>query len=266
VLYLAGYVFTPDPAGGSRKEHHLFRSDSGGATWVALPLDPTTVAVAPNSVIDIVGITSDDPDHLYMRVTYDDNRINHSIYRSTDKGVSWHRITRKPVKLDAFVVRANKDLIVGGANFDAEISHDDGDTWTVLPSPPHGRCLVENAARELWACAENYGSNGVANDDAGIMKTRDPEHDSWTKVLRYQDLTDAASCAEGTKQAACAAMTWCAVCAQLGCTPPPAYSCMPMEAVPTKGGCCDGGSGAAGALALGPAVAMVLLRRRRRRS
>jgi photosystem II stability/assembly factor-like uncharacterized protein len=277
VLYLAGYVFLPDPGGGTRKEQRLFRSDNGGTSWLALPLAPDTVTVAPNSLIDIVGIANDDPDHLYMRVTYDDNRVNHSIYRSTDKGVSWHRITRKPMKLDAFVVRAAKnsggkhDLIVGGANFDAEISHDDGDTWTVLPGPPHGRCLVENSAGELWACAENYGSNGVANDGAGIMKTRDPEHDSWTKVVRYQDLTDAASCAEGTKQAACAATTWCAVCAQLGCTPSLAYSCAAMEAPPTpietpphKSGCCDGGSGAAGALALGLPVGMMVLRRRRR--
>jgi hypothetical protein len=205
-----------------------------------------------------------------MRVTYDDNLINHSIYRSTDKGVSWHRITRKPVKLDAFVVRAamntdgKHDLIVGGATFDAEISHDDGDTWTALPGPPHGRCLVENGAGELWACAENYGSNGILSDEAGIMKTLDPEHGSWTKVLHYQDLTEAASCAQDTKQAACASTMWCAVCAQLGCTPSLAYNCVPMEAPPAKAGCCDGSSGGAGALALGLPVGMVLLRRRRR--
>jgi photosystem II stability/assembly factor-like uncharacterized protein len=270
VLYLTGYVFTPNPAGGSTKEQRMFRSDDSGASWLRLPLDPAQVTVAPNSLIDVVGIAGDDPSHVYIRVTYDDNTTNHSLYRSIDSGVTWHRINRKPSKLDAFVVRAalhsgHHDLIVGGSTFDAEISHDDGETWTVLASPPHGRCLVENAAGELWACAENYGTNGVANDSAGIVKTLDPEAGPWTKVLRYQDLTEAASCPSGSKQAACSAM-WCGVCAQLGCTPSAAYTCAaPMEAPLKAGGCCDGGAGGTGALAFALPLGMLLLRPRRRR-
>lgn len=270
VLYLAGYVYVRVPSGGTRKEQRLYRSDDGGAAWTALPLDAATVTVMANSLIDIVGISRSDPGHLYIRVTYDDNVMHHSIYRSTDKGVTWQRILRRPLALDAFVVRSNGDLIAGGPALGAEISHDDGDTWSVLAGAPHGRCLVENAAGELWACAENYGRDGAPSDGAGIVKTIDPELGSWTPVLRYQDLTRAVSCAAGTVQGTECAQLWCSVCDQLGCEPAADYGCPePMEApivVPPRrpAGCCDGGAGGAGALAAAGLVGMVVLRRRRR--
>lgn len=273
VLYLSGYAYVPGPAdAGTVKQQLLFRSDNAGVDWTSIAVDPSAVTIAPNSVIDIAGIAADDPAHVYIRVTNDDNISTQSIYRSSDRGATWQRIAHDSVPLDAFVVRAARnpqgkyDLIVGTQANGAQISHDDGDTWTALVNPPRMNCLVENAAGELWACTQNYNPNGGPFDDAGIMKTTNPEAAAWTKVLRYEDLTEAVPCAAGTPQATDCATMWCAVCKQLGCTPSASYHCGAVEApAPSKAGCCDGGGGGTGVLALGLPVGMVLLRPRRRR-
>ena len=103
----------------------------------------------------------------------------------------------------------------------------------------------------------------AASDDAGVMKTTDPERGGWTKVLRYQDLTRAVSCAAGTPQQALCVASWCTVCGQLGCTPAATYVC--PGSVPPRAGCCDSGEGGAAALALGLVVGTMLLRPSRRR-
>jgi len=271
-LYLTGYRFVPDPSGpGTVKEQLVFRSDNGGTSWIALPI--TDFTVMPNSAIDIVGIAKDNPDHLYARVELDDNQVSDSIYRSTDKGAHWTKINHKQTAIKAFLVRDNGDLIAGTQVLGAEISRDDGDSWTALVDPPHMNCLVENAAHEIWACTQNYGRPTVPSDDAGIMKTTDLVN--WTKVLRYQDLKDAMPCAAGTIQQDTCAALWCATCAQLECQPSASYGCAqadppdpvePVEAPPQrKAGCCDSGSGGAGALALGLAIGTLVLRPRRGR-
>ena len=274
-LYLSGYAYVTGPTGGTVVQPLLFRSDNAGQDWT--PLSLTNVTVPDGAVIRIAGIAKDNPDFVYIRVGFDDGSSGDSIYRSIDKGLTWTLINSKTAAIGAFVVRAalnskgKHDVIVGTQALGAEISHDDGDPGSFVPltNPPHMNCLVENAVGELWACTQNYGvAASVPSDDAGIMKTTDLV--TWTKVLRYQDLTEAVTCPAGTIQKETCAAMWCAVCGQLGCTPSPSYSCpVPTEApVPppaSKGGCCDSGSGGGGALALGLWVGMVLLRPRRRR-
>lgn len=264
-LYLSGYHYKPNPTGpGTVKDHLVYRTDDGGATWQSLPV--TDFTVMANSVIEIVGISRTEPDHVYARVKLDDNLISDSIYRSTDRGATWQRINRKGSAIPAFLVRASGDLIVGTRSLGAEISRDNGDTWTALIEPPHMSCLAENSAGEIWACTQNYGRQTVPSDDAGIMKTTDLV--TWTKVLRFQDLTDAAICPAGTVQHETCAAMWCTVCQQLGCSPSPAFSCAASTEAPppppAKAGCCNSRDGA-GALALGLAVGTLLLRPRRRR-
>lgn len=267
-LYLSGYSYLPDPAGGTVRQLLLFRSDDGGKAWIPLPT--TAFAFLSNSVIHIAGITQDDADHLYVRVENYDNLNHDAIYRSTDKGLTWKQIKARDAPIGAFAVRAARnrdakhDLIIGTQEAGAEVSHDDGETWAPLASAPHMSCLVENAAGELWACTQNYGFSSVPSDGAGIMKTTDLV--TWTKVMRYQDLTEAVTCAAGTIQKDTCAASWCAVCAQLGCTPSPSYGCPVASEAPVKGGgCCETGAGSEGALALGLSVGMVLRRPRRRR-
>jgi hypothetical protein len=267
-LYLSGYSYLPDPAGGTVRQLLLFRSDDGGKAWIPLPT--TAFAFLSNSVIHIAGITKDDADHLYVRVEDYDNLNHDAIYRSSDKGLTWQQIKTKDAPIGAFAVRAARnrdakhDLILGTQEAGAEVSHDDGETWAPLANAPHMSCLVENAAGELWACTQNYGFSSVPSDGAGIMKTTDLV--TWTKVLRYQDLTEVVTCAAGTIQKDTCAASWCAVCAQLGCTPSLSYGCPVASEAPVRGGgCCETGAGSAGALALGLSVGMVLRRPRRRR-
>lgn len=273
IVYLSGYRYIPKTGGtGTMRDHLLFRSDNAGAagSWTALPR--TGMTLMPNSVIHIAGVWNNDPAHLYARVEYIDNTTTDAVYVSVDSGATWTEIDRAPNPFGAFVVRAavngngKHDLIDGTPTTGARISHDDGASWTALAGAPHMNCLVENTAGELWACTQNYAVGQAATDDAGIMKTTDLAN--WTKVLRYQDLTDAVSCAPDTLQATKCATAWCAVCAQLGCHPPASYNCpVPSEAMgpitpPRAAGCCDTGSSGGGPLALALVVATVVLRRR----
>jgi uncharacterized protein (TIGR03382 family) len=275
IVYLSGYAYVPGatPDAGMVREHLLFHSINAGAAWTALSIADLTLM--PNSTIDVVGVENDNPANVYIRVELDDNTLSDSIYRSTNSGMSWGKIDHKATSIPGFVVRAatnslgHHDLVVATQSLGSEVSHDNGATWTPLTSPPHITCLTENIAGELWACTQNYGFNGAPSDDAGVMKTTDLA--AWTKVLRYQDLTDAVTCAAGTPQQDSCVTQWCAVCAQLGCTPPASYSCpaiseAPVMTTPPKsgGGCCDAGSSGAGALALGLVIGTVVLRPRRR--
>ncbi|HEY6180396.1 MAG TPA: sialidase family protein [Kofleriaceae bacterium] len=275
IVYLSGYRYIPKTSGtGTMRDHLLFRSNNGGAagSWTAMA--KTGLVLMPNSVIHIAGIWSNDPAHLYARVEFIDNTTTDAYYVSTDSGATWTEIDRAPNPFGAFVVRAavnanaKHDLITGTVTSGGKISHDDGMTWTALAGSPHMNCIVENSAGELWACTQNYGVGAAVSDDAGIMKTTDLA--TWTKVLRYQDLTDAVTCAADTIQAMTCATSWCAVCAQLGCKPSASYSCpvasesmgSDMVPPPKAAGCCDTGAGGGGALALALVVATVVLRRR----
>jgi hypothetical protein len=280
-VYATGYSYMAVAGGESVRTQLLFRSTDAGVSWVPMlgvGLTPMTV----NSVVEVVGIASDDPAHLYARVKNVDLTSGEAIYVSTDAGDHWTQINRKNGPIPGFVVRAGlnsnhmHDLVVGTPVFGAEISHDDGLSWTALVNPPHIGCLVENTAGEIWACTQNYGNPDVDGDNAGLMKTTDLG--TWTRVLRYQDLTEAVSCPAGTEQQKTCAAMWCAVCDQLGCTPAASYNCpVPAEAPPLVeappvvtpkhgGGCCDAGaSGGTGALALALVVGTVMRRPRRRR-
>jgi hypothetical protein len=278
IVYLSGFRYIPVSPGSTTtvRDHLLYRSDDGGVTWTPqMPTTLTGLTLTQNSVIHIVGIASDDPKHVYARVSYIDLMTTDGLYVSTDGGVSWTPILSHPDRFIAFVARAglhngHHDLLTATAKFGTEISHDDGATWAPLAGAPHINCLAENSAGELWACTQNYGVGQAQTDDAGIMKTTDLS--AWTKVLRYQDLAGpVAGCgADTAEQKTCNQSTlWCGVCAQLGCTPSASYVC-PVAAseVPvspmTKGGCCDTGASAGGPLALALSVATLLWRPRRR--
>lgn len=295
IVYLSGFRYIPVSTGSTemKRDHLLYRSDNGGASWNDLSPAQGFPVVAQsqssplmqNSLIHIVAVASDDPKHLYARVAYIDNMTTDGLYVSTDSGVTWALILTQPDRFLTFVARAakntggNHDLLTATAKFGTQISHDDGKTWQALAGAPHINCLSENAAGELWACTQNYGVGQTQSDDAGIMKSTDLS--AWTKVLRYQDLVgpvtgtpDAACAATSTQQKTCnQSALWCGVCAQLGCTPAASYACpstaseAPVTPTPSsKAGCCDTGSSDGGPVALALSVATLVLRPRRRRS
>ena len=271
IVYLSGYRFLPDAgsAGKTVRDYLLFRSDDAGAHWTSL-LPSAQLTLASNSVIHVVGVSPEKPNHVYLRIQLIDDLTHDALYVSDDSGAHWTEIHRQADRFVGFVVRhalnggGKHDLVTATANFGTEVSHDDGMTWTTAAGAPHVSCLAENAAGELWACTQNYGVGITQSDDAGIMKTTDLT--AWTKVLRYQDLTEAVSCPIGTPQHDSCANMWCAVCAQLGCTPSASYACPVLTDAPPpkKSGGCETGAGAGGLLALALSVATLVLRPRHR--
>jgi hypothetical protein len=263
-VYLSGYRFEPPPGGGANiKKFLLFRSDDAGVTWRELPV--AALATRPNSTIDIVGISYQDPNRVYARVTLVDNNVADRVYRSDDGGVTWVPIRDQPTAI-RFLVRRSGEIVVATLANGAERSSDHGVTWVPLASPPHINCLAESATGEVWACTQNYGSMAAPSDGAGIMKSRDLA--TWTPVLRYQDLDRPVSCADGTvQQSRCDAELWCGLCAQLGCDAKRACGgATDGPEAPSGGGCCRAAGGAPAGAALLALGAAVLLGRRRRRA
>lgn len=267
-VYLAGYRLV-----GSGRTFLLFKSTNGGASYA--PMSLTGLTTTNNSQIDIVGISQQSVDHVYVRVSYQlENAVSDAVFRTLDGGATWTKIREEQDQI-AFVARASGDLVVGTRSSGSFVSHDSGATWEPLAGAPHIGCLVENSAGEVWACTQNYGAQQVPSDDAGIMKTTDLS--TWTKVLRFQDIQGPVDCAVGTPQRDECVPMWCALKQQLGITADPTSCATMVDGPPeTDGGlvvtpppksCCSAGDGGAPAsLAIGAAVGAVLVRRRRRRA
>ena len=275
-VYLSGYRLD----NGDRL-FELYKSINGGTSYMAITT--TGITTTRNSTIEIVGISKLNVDHVYARVTYQNvNTISDAIYRTTNGGTSWTKIREAQDEL-AFVVRANGDLVVGGKNTGVFVSRtpSNGAVWDALTGAPHVNCLVENAAGEVWACTQNFGSPQVPADGAGIMKSTDLA--TWTPVLRFQDILGPAECAAGTlQQDVCvsppppSASPWCGLKNQFGIPNNPTNCPAVFDAPPDAGGgdntvkvpdpgCCDNNAGGSPAgLALGALVAMLLVRPRRR--
>lgn len=269
-LYVSGYRLVPN----APKQHLLYRSDNGGASYVALPTADFTLQ--PNSTIEILQVSRTNPDVVYARVTLEDNSVGDGIYKSTDRGASWTRIFGKPDRI-SFLERANGHLVAATQQVDAAaglgafVSVNGGTSWQPLPNPPHIGCLAENAAGEVWACTQNYGVPGIPADGFGIMKAAG-DLATWAGVVKYQDIQSPVTCADGTVQHdTCDVKLFCGLCMQLGCDP--GRNCA-TEAVdgapdapdvkpPGKSGSCataEGGSSFAASALLG-----ILLARKRRR-
>ena len=211
-LYLSGYRLTP--AGG--RMFQLFRSNDGGATWT--PISTAGMTTSRNSTIEFAAISKLNPDYVYARVTMrDEYALSDGIYRSTDGGDNWTLIRGEMDEI-SFVARANGDLVVGTRLSGAFVSRtpSNGAAWETLVDAPNINCLVENAAGEVWACTQNYGSPEIPGDDAGIMKSTDLV--TWTRVLRFQDIQAPLSCPVGTLQKEMCEPNWCALKRQLSIT------------------------------------------------
>jgi hypothetical protein len=262
-----------------------FASVDGGKTFAAI--STANITTSQSSAIDIVGISPTDPTVVYARSSAENGVSGDGIYKSVDSGATWTPLLHADISL-SFVARGDGSLVVAGQTAFAIgtqmatmfVSADRGATWTPIAAAPHANCVVENAAGEVWACTQNFGSPGVQADGYAIMKSTDLQ--TWTGVLRFQDIAGPVQCPAGTaQQDVCVATSpgktsmWCDLRCQLGITSTVDPDCAPCIALDasgadltiargTKKGCCDAG-GSSTSLLVGLVVAIVLSRRRRAR-
>jgi hypothetical protein len=257
IVYLSGYRVLL----GNPKEHFVLRSDDAGASFVPLPV--TDFTLPRNALISIAAISKTDPALVFARVELADDRGGDAIYRSIDSGAHWTKIFEHPTSL-SFLARANGDLVVATRDRQAFVSTTNGDEFVALLGAPQISCLAENAAGEVWACTQNFGTPDVPGDGFGIMKSVDLA--TWTGVLRYQALARPTSCAAGTVQYdRCDAELWCTLCQQLGCDPGRACGLsVDANPPPTQSGSCQTGVDGAGVALVVLAFGVTLIRRRSR--
>ena len=270
---------TQHPTGTCQNEKQflLFKSVNGGAAFTPLPTAGLTTSV--NSAVDFVGTSPTDANVLYARVTVENGNVGDGLYKiNASTGTSWTKILAEADSI-AFLARGNGDIVAATPTLGAWVSSNQGASWTQLTNPPHMNCLAESSAGVVFACTQNYGTPpAVPSDGFGIMKSTDLQ--TWTGVLRYQDIAGPVTCPTGTNQqdmcvGAPATGVWCGLKQQLGITSN-AIDCSSVlgpDGAPDAGsgggpgkksGCCDTGGGGGPAALLGSFVVGVLLLRRRR--
>jgi photosystem II stability/assembly factor-like uncharacterized protein len=257
-VYLSG--FRADATLG--RKFLLFRSDNAATSFT--PLAVTAFTAAATSTIDIAGISPTDPDVVFARVTKVTGNVGDAIYRSTNAGVTFTKVLDVPDSAAAFVVRKNGDVVIGTPDHGFYRSTDGGATFQPHTTTPglHVSCLAENAAGELWACTQNFGTEGM-----GMASSTDGV--TWTSKLRYSDIQQPIACGNGTDQHdVCQIQNWCPLRAQLGITST-ALPCASLTDTPPEGdvtppagkGCCDSGAGGSNVLLAGLCAALLTRRR-----
>ncbi len=268
----------------------LFRTDDSVAYTA---MTTTGITTSNNSTIDVVGADHADKNIVYAHVNLENGTVGDGIYKSVNGGQTWAKIltTTDPFGL-VFLAKSDGTLIAstqtsgsqssaGGASCTSEATCN----WQVMANAPHINCLVEHpTTHEVWACTHNFDSPGIPMDGYGIMKTADLQ--TWTGVLRYQDINGVVSCDPGTVQHdQCVASyqskpsVWCCLETQLGitdtsvdCTGAASCDLQPDGSSdagntmvnPPKKGCCEAGGSGSGALVLALGTTALLWRRRKR--
>ncbi|MBK7536944.1 MAG: hypothetical protein IPI49_16600 [Myxococcales bacterium] len=251
-IYLSGLrvVF------GMPKQYLMYRSTDAGKTFTATPLTGFT-GMSAETVIFIAGVSATNPDLVFARLTAVDGTTGEAIYRSSNGGDTWTQILAKPEPI-AFLVRKNGELIAGTDNSGTVRSVDGGTTFTAVDGAPHLLCLYEDSAATIYGCTQNYGG-----DAAAVMTSTDGL--TWTKTVRFQDISAPTSCAAGTmQQDYCVAVEWCGLKEQLGIASN-AIKCAPGSGT-DGGGCCDADGSSSSTALLGLPLGMLLWFSRRRRS
>jgi hypothetical protein len=277
-IWLSGYRFV-----NNAKQLMVYKSTNGGTSFSAVALTGiASTDFSNSSALTIAGI--DGLGNVYAVISYPNGSVGGTVWKLTGGVGTWVKIETKADNV-SLLVRSNGDLVLGTPTLGSEKSVNGGTSWTPLTNPPHINCLVENSAHEVWACTRNYGDANNPFDGFGIMKTTDLN--TWTGVLKYEDIQAPVSCAAGTMQKdVCEAQRWCGLKQQLGITST-AIDCsgfVPDGATDAGGsgsggsngsgsgsggggdkdkGCCETGSGGAAPMLMSLLVAGALLRRRR---
>jgi hypothetical protein len=248
-VYVSGYkIEVPDV---SPSQAVLRKTTDGGVSWTELGVDSFSFGAQPNLLIEAVSPT--DPDVLYVRVLGAREPQGDDIYRSSDGGVSWTKVLEMAGTISSFIVRSD-DRVLAATNIpciedfelDADASLPDKgcvrvsptgaeNTWVTPAVEPKVGCFGEDAANRLFACAHNWDPDNFAfgySEDNG---------DSWTKLMRFSEITGPFDCPAETIQHSCEQLQWPSLCVMLGICEPPTGADAGMNVGPDAGGSDDGG-------------------------
>jgi hypothetical protein len=272
-IYVTGYRLV----GGTRAVT-MYRSDDAGASWTPLPTSDFATT-GPSDII-VTAISPDDPDLLIARMTHRIAADADAIYRSTNAGQTWTKVTEFDTNAQAIVIRkltgagpaATKAQVVIGAGVSG--------VWT---STDGGATFAKNASTVELLCLKEFGGKLVGcadsnNDSTKMALGSSTDAVAFTSMVKFRDITAITSCAAGTiVHDQCELVRWCFVRDLYGITADPTHcpaavadaapgpDAGPTPPPPTS--CCFAGgvSGANGLVGL-LAVAPWLRRRRRARS
>ncbi|MGB9243562.1 MAG: hypothetical protein WCC03_09430 [Candidatus Acidiferrales bacterium] len=109
---------------------HVFGSEDGGRRWQLLGL----AGAAHNAIVTAILVDPRDSDHLFASIwTREKQGEGGGIYRSTDRGRSWHPAGLVGHAVRAFVAApSDPDTLVAGALDGVFRSRDAGKTWEMI--------------------------------------------------------------------------------------------------------------------------------------
>ena len=224
-VYVSAFLIGTD---GADPTALLFKTTDGGANWTDLGVDSFTFGNQPNLFVE--GISTTNPDIVYARVLGVRNPQGDDIYRSTDGGASWTKVVELSGVISGFTVLANETVIAGtttpciedltGPLADGGLpnkgcvlvspSGAEG-TWTTPTQEPKLGCVGERASdNSLYACGGNFAPDNFA------LGTSQDNGQTWTPVIRFDDIVGPLECANDTVQYTCAEDVWPGQCTTLG--------------------------------------------------
>lgn len=260
-IYVTGYQIAGTAPGGGQMPPtaHVRRSDDGGASWQAMPLDGVALAATP--VVHVAALDPENADVLYLRSTAAVPPVGDKLYRSRDGGATWTEVLSLAQPILGVVVHGRSVLVAAGTGGAYESL--DGGPFTAMTGAPNLSCVAERGDGSLLGCGANWEPDFFA---AG----RSSDGRAWEKIVRFSDMTGPLSCPAGTaQQDTCELAMWPSLREQFGATGP-APSCPIVEepTPPARGsssGCCDGGAGGSGLAAAAMTVLLLAWRAPRRR-
>ncbi len=172
----------------------LYRSSDGGATWST---SDNGIPDLDRQVIFRLTVDPENSQRVFAGLFTQDGTYNSSggLYRSTDGGASWGRMTEYPfqdVYMAKFAGQPSR-LFIGGKTYDTEtgmsggalLVSDDRATFSEVLGQPFVMDVIEapGTTGGLYAAASATYVQGK-NQDAGIYRSAD-NGNSWSKIEGY---------------------------------------------------------------------------------
>ncbi len=225
VVYVSAFLIGEN---GMPPSALLYKTIDGGANWIDLGVTDFTFGNQPNLFLE--GISSTNPDIVYARVLGARDPQGDDIYRSSDGGVSWTKVLEMGGIISGFAVLADETVIAGTetpCTEDLNAPLADGGlpnkgcvfisatgeagTWTRPTQEPKLGCVGERASdNSLFACGGNFAP------DLFAFGSSVDKGQTWTPVIRFDDIVGPLECDSGTAQYTCAQDLWPAQCTTLG--------------------------------------------------